>query len=144
MRRDTRLEINPTIQLKVEEIQINYVQAAGPGGQNVNKTATAAQLRFDVIQSTSLPEEVKLRLLKLGGRRITAEGILLIEARRFRTQEANREDALKRLSDLVRKAGEKPRKRKATRPSQLSREQRLQAKKKRSEIKKTRHGELEL
>lgn len=143
MNRDLNLEITPSIRLRAEEIQIDFVQAAGPGGQNVNKTATAARLRFDATGSSSLPEAVKVRLLKLGGRRVTLEGVLLIEARRFRTQEANREDALRRLSALIRKASIEPRKRKATRPSQASREERLQEKKRRSEIKKARRSGTE-
>ena len=89
------IEITPSLQIDERELQIDFVRASGPGGQNVNKVATAAQLRFDV-NASSLPEEVKARLLRLAGNRITTEGILLIEAKRFRTQEQNREDAVQR------------------------------------------------
>lgn len=132
------LEISPSIRIREDEIKIDYVQAAGPGGQNVNKTATAAQLRFDVSNSTSLSENVKNRLVKLAGKRLTVQGTLIIEARRFRSREANRQDAMERLASLLRRAAEKPRPRKATRPSAASKEERLREKKRRSEIKKTR------
>ena len=121
--------------------QISAIQAVAP---MVNKTATAAQLRFDVAGSPSLPEEIKLRLLRLAGRRATAEGILIIEARRFRTQEANRADALNRLTGLLQKAAEKPRPRKPTKPTHASKEARLRRKKRRSEIKKSRQGDPEI
>ena len=138
------LEISPALRIRDDEIRIEFVQASGPGGQNVNKTATAAQLRFDVAGSPSLPEEVKLRLLRLAGRRAPAEGILIIEARRFRTQEANRADALNRLTGLLQKAAEKPRPRKPTKPTHASKEARLRRKKRRSEIKKSRQGDPEI
>jgi ribosome-associated protein len=138
------LEISPALRIRDDEIRIEFVQASGPGGQNVNKTATAAQLRFDVTASPSLPEEVKRRLMKLAGRRVTAEGILIIEARRFRTQEANRADALKRLMALLQKAAEKPRPRRPTKPTPASKEARLRRKKRRSEIKKSRREDSEI
>ena len=120
------------------ELEFNFIRADGPGGQNVNKVATAVQLRFDVFHSTSLPEEVKSRLAKLAGRRITQDGILVIEARRFRSQERNREDALNRFHVLVQKALEKPKVRKKTKPTKSSQEERLKMKKHRGEIKKAR------
>jgi ribosome-associated protein len=134
------LQIASGIALDEQEIQIEFVRASGPGGQNVNKVATAAQLRFDVDASPNLPADVKARLRKLGGRRVTSTGVLIIEARRYRTQEGNRADALQRFMSLVQKAAEKPRSRKRTQPTAASREQRLQAKKRRSELKRSRGG----
>ena len=126
------------IPIDESELQIDYVQASGPGGQNVNKVATAAQLRFDVLESNSLPEDVKNRLIKLAGKRMTREGVLVIEARRYRTQEANRKDALARFNALVQKALAKPKKRKQTKPTKASQEKRLKSKKRKSDIKKNR------
>jgi ribosome-associated protein len=118
------------------ELQFDYIRASGPGGQNVNKVSTAVQLRFDVANSASLTADVKARLIKLAGRRMTDAGVLIIEAGRFRTQEKNREDAIKRLNELVRKASEKPKPRHKTKPTKASKEERLKEKKKRGEIKK--------
>ena len=132
------LEIASSIQIPESEIGLDFIRADGPGGQNVNKVATAVQLRFDAVNSPSLPEEVKARLIKLAGKRVTQDGILIIEARRYRTQEGNREDAIRRFSELVRKALERPIKRKPTKPSKASKEKRLQEKKRRSEIKRGR------
>lgn len=136
-------EIVPGLQIAEREIQIDFVRASGPGGQNVNKVATAAQLRFDVQGSGSLPAEVRERLLKLAGKRITAEGILILDARRFRTQEANRADAIQRFLELVRKATVRPKPRRRTRPTQASMEARLKLKKERSAIKKSRRSRTE-
>ncbi|MCA1899475.1 MAG: aminoacyl-tRNA hydrolase [Chloroflexi bacterium] len=121
-----------------KEVVFEYIRAAGPGGQNVNKVSTAVQLRFDVLNSPSLAEDVKARLVKLAGKRMTETGALVIEAGRFRTQEKNREDALSRLNELVRKASEKPKIRRKTKPTKASQEKRLKEKKKRSEVKKKR------
>jgi len=120
------------------ELQLEYIRAGGPGGQNVNKVATAVQLRFDVTHSPSLAADVKTRLVKLAGKRMTDEGVLIIEASKFRTQEKNREDAIGRLNELVRKAGEKPKMRHKTKPTKASKEERLKEKKKRGETKKNR------
>lgn len=132
------LEITPTLSIDERELQIDFIRASGPGGQNVNKVSTAVQLRFDVRGSSSLPEEVKARLIHLGGSRVTADGVLVLEAKHYRTQEGNRADAILRFTELVRKAAQKPKKRRATRPTLASKEERLKAKKIRSEVKKTR------
>ena len=134
------IEITPALSIDERELQMDFVRASGPGGQNVNKVATAAQLRFDVLGSTSLPEEVKVRLIRLGGSRMTLDGVLVLEAKRHRTQEQNRADALRRFIELVQKATEKPKVRRKTKPTRAAKEQRLKGKKRRAEIKKTRAG----
>jgi ribosome-associated protein len=133
------LEITPSLQIDQRELQIDFIRASGPGGQNVNKVATAVQLRFDV-RTSSLAEEVKARLIHLAGKRITSEGVLLIEAKRFRTQEQNREDAIQRFVELVRKSLVKPKARKKTKPTATSKEERLKEKKRKGEIKKLRQS----
>ncbi|HQX17104.1 MAG TPA: alternative ribosome rescue aminoacyl-tRNA hydrolase ArfB, partial [Anaerolineales bacterium] len=115
------IQISPSIHIRENELRFDYVRASGPGGQNVNKVATAAQLRFDVRKS-SLPEEVKSRLIRLAGKRVTEEGVLLIEAKQFRAQEQNREDAIQRLIALVKKALIKPKPRKKTKPTKAAKE----------------------
>lgn len=135
------IEITPTIHFDEREVQFEFIRASGPGGQNVNKVATAVQLRFDV-RASSLPEEVKARLIRLGGSRVTEGGVLVLEAKRHRTQEANRLDALERLVELIRKAAIKPKARKRTKPSPAAKEKRLKAKKQRAIIKKARQGRL--
>ena len=132
------IRITPDIRILEKELTEEFVRASGPGGQNVNKVATAVKLRFDVESSESLPDDVRERLKRLAGRRLTAEGVLIIDARRYRTQKRNREDARDRLAALVKKATERPRKRKKTAPSRQSRERRLAAKKRRGETKRRR------
>ncbi len=132
------IRITPYIIIQDREIKETFVRASGPGGQNVNKVSTAVQLRFDVLGSPSLPEDVKQRLVRLAGKRMTEVGVLVIDARRFRTQERNRQDARDRLAELVRAAARKPRIRKPTRPTAAAKERRMDAKRQRSEIKRIR------
>jgi ribosome-associated protein len=120
------------------ELRFDFRRASGPGGQNVNKVATAVQLRFDVLQSPTLPENVRQRLMQLAKNRITEQGILIIDARRFRTQEQNRQDAIERLTELIRRASEAPKPRKKSRPTQASRIRRLESKRRRGDIKRLR------
>lgn len=138
---DVPMDLNPvTLEqlLKSGEIDFEYYRSSGPGGQNVNKVSTAVRLRFDVNQSSLLPREVKVRLIRLAGSRMTEQGILLIEAQRFRSQELNRTDAAERLMELIRRACERPRRRIATRPTAGSEERRLESKKRRGRIKDKR------
>jgi len=133
------LEITPSFFIDERELQFEYIRASGPGGQNVNKVATAVQLRFD-IRASILPEDTKARLILLAGHRVIGESELLIEAKRFRTQEQNREDAIQRFVELVRKALVKPKARRKTKPSRASKEKRLKAKKVKGEIKRNRQS----
>jgi ribosome-associated protein len=132
------IEITPEIALEESELAETFIRASGPGGQNVNKVATAVQLRFKVKGSPGLPQEVQERLLRLAGRRATAAGEIVIEAKRFRTREANRLDARTRLVRLVSRAAEKPKPRKKTRLPAAEKQKRLEQKKKRAEVKKLR------
>lgn len=132
------MRITPSITLDEKEIREQFIRSSGPGGQNVNKVATAVQLRFNVRHNRSLPEDVRGRLTRLAGSRMTEEGELLIEARRFRTQERNREDARERLAALIRQATIKPRIRRKTRPTASSIKKRLETKQHRSRLKKLR------
>ena len=130
--------ITRNIVIPDDEISLEFVRASGPGGQNVNKVSTAVQLRFDAAGSESLAPSVKERLLKIAGNRATDEGVVIIEAKRFRSQEKNRKDAIDRLAEMVRKATVKPTPRRKTRPTAASREKRLSKKKRRSEVKRLR------
>ena len=132
------IPVTPSIAIHEDEITLHFIRASGPGGQHVNKVATAVQLRFDVRNSPNLPDDVRARLIQLAGRKITEDGILVIEAKRFRTQDSNRQDALDRLIRLIRKACEKPKPRHRTRPSKKSKERLLAAKRHRSRIKRMR------
>ncbi len=130
-----RINLTQEISLDENELEFRYMRASGPGGQNVNKLDSAAQLRFDVVHSPSLPDYVRIQLVQLAHNRITADGILVIEAKRFRTQEQNRKDALDRLVNLIRRAAEPPKVRKKTRPTKAAMRRRLEEKRRRGEIK---------
>jgi ribosome-associated protein len=134
------IRITPDITLREAELKLDFVRSSGPGGQNVNKVATAVQLRFDVRRSNSLREEVRQRLIRIAGKRVNKEGVLLIDARRFRTQERNRQDAVERLIQWIRRAAERPKKRIKTKPTAGSRERRLEGKRQRSETKRLRRA----
>ena len=137
------ITINANLALDEREITESFIRASGPGGQNVNKVASAAQLRFDAKNSPSLPEPVKVRLLRLAGHRATAEGVIIITAQRFRSQDRNREDARERLVALIRRAAEPPTPRRKTRPSAGQREERLAAKARRSAVKRRRSAPID-
>jgi ribosome-associated protein len=132
------IRVNAQISIDEREIEESFVRASGPGGQNVNKLATAVQLRFDVRGSPSLPAETRARLERLAGTRLTRDGVLVIIAQRHRTQARNRADARERLIDLIRRAAAVPIKRRATRPTKASRERRIEGKKRRAGIKHLR------
>jgi ribosome-associated protein len=129
------IRITHSIAIDERELDESFVRASGPGGQNVNKLSSAVQLRFDVRRSPNLPPDVRARLERLAGSRLTREGVLIISAQRHRTQERNRQDARDRLIELIRRAAIAPIPRRATKPTAGSRERRLQTKKRRSSIK---------
>jgi ribosome-associated protein len=130
------------IELDEAEIQVIFTRASGPGGQNVNKVSSAVQLRFDVLASPSLPAEVKPRLARLAGRRMTEDGVLVLEAKRYRSQEQNRQDAVERLVELIGRARHAPPARRKTRPTAASKERRLESKRQRGQVKRQRRFEI--
>ena len=132
------IRITDSIAIDEREIEESFVRSTGPGGQNVNKLATAVQLRFDVRHSSSLHPDVRARLERLAGRRLTTEGVLIIVAQRHRTQERNRQEARERLVELIRRAAEPPKPRHATRPTAASKRRRLETKTRRSRLKRLR------
>ena len=132
------IPINCHLFLDDSEIEESFVRASGPGGQNVNKVSSAVQLRFDLSGSRSLPEDVRERLARLAGRRLTRDGVILIIAQRYRTQERNRQDALDRLVALIRRAAVPPAPRRPTKPSSAAKERRLEAKARRAALKEKR------
>ena len=132
------IEVAPRICIPESELEERFIRSPGPGGQNVNKLATAVQLRFDVGASPSLPEDVRVRLVRLAGRRLDSSGVLTIEAHRHRTRERNRADARERLADLLAHAAHRPKARIATRPSRAAKERRLESKRERSQTKRGR------
>lgn len=134
------LQVTPSIVIDDSEIEERFVRASGPGGQNVNKVSTAVQLRFDAGRSTSIDDEVRGRLTAIAGSRMTADGVLVIDSRTFRTQAQNREAARERLVELLRQAAVKPKRRRKTRPSGASRLQRLESKRRRASTKQGRRN----
>lgn len=132
------IKITDAISIDENEISYDFVHASGPGGQNVNKVATAVQLRFDVRGSSSLPPDVQERLERLAGNRMTQEGVLILQAQQHRSQERNRRDVLERLVGLIQQAARQPKRRRRTRPTAASKRRRLEAKRHRAEIKRRR------
>jgi len=130
--------ITKSIAINESEIKQEFIRASGPGGQNVNKVSTAVQIRFNVANSPSLPDDIRQRLVYLAGKKITEDGVLIVHAQRFRTQERNRQDAFDRLVKLIRKASERPKVRRKTKPSLQSKRRRLEEKRHRSEAKRMR------
>jgi len=132
------ISVTPNLSIGEDEVLMRAARASGPGGQHVNKTSTAIELRFDITNSPSLPDDVKARLIKLGGSRVSQEGVLLLFAQGSRSQEMNRQDALERLVELISRATEKPKPRRPTKPTKASKERRLVGKAKRSTVKANR------
>jgi len=134
------MRVNDTITIDESELSESFVRASGPGGQNVNKVSSAVQLRFDVRHSPSLPNDVAVRLMRLAGKRLTKDGVLVIIAQQFREQERNRADARERLADLIRQAAVRPKPRRATKVPRAAKRKRLESKRHRSGIKNLRSG----
>ena len=132
------IRVTPTIAIHENEIKLSFIRSSGPGGQNVNKVSSAVQLRFDVKNSPSLSDAVRTRLIRLAGDKMTRDGILIIQAGRFRTQDRNRQDAVDRLVQLIQKASKPPKPRIKPKPSKASKERILAAKRRRSELKRMR------
>ena len=137
------IRITDAISIDEADIEESFVRASGPGGQNVNKLSTAVQLRFDIMHSPHLPEDVRQRAARLAGRRLTKEGVIVLIAQRHRTQERNRADALERLVALLQEAAVRPTPRRATRPTRASRERRIDTKKRRADVKRLRKSDFD-
>jgi ribosome-associated protein len=134
------IQVTETIAIDEDDLQESFIRSSGPGGQNVNKLATAVQLRFDVRRSRALPNDVAIRLMRLAGQRLTKDGVVVITAQRHRTQERNREDARERLFELIRAAAVPPVKRRPTKPTAAAKRERLEGKKRRSGVKRLRQA----